>query len=168
MPTAVPSDTYRAADGVWLVIAGNSDPIFRRLCHIMGRPDMAESPAYATNFDRLRNRAVIDGAISDWLSTVPSASAEQQLNMAGIPATRAYTIKDCAEDPHFQARDMVVKVEDPLIGDTLHPGVVPKFDSAGSVGGIAWPGPAIGADNDLVYGQVLGFDESQRRAWRGG
>jgi crotonobetainyl-CoA:carnitine CoA-transferase CaiB-like acyl-CoA transferase len=165
MPTAVPTDTYRTADGAWLVIAGNSDPIFRRLCHLIGRADMAENPEYNTNVDRLANRAVIDQAIARWVATVRAQPAERMLNEAGIPASRAFTIKDCVEDPHFQAREMVLKIQDPLIGDTLHPGIVPKFDSAGSVGAVAWPGPAVGADNQFVYDEILGFPAEQRIAW---
>ena len=161
MPTAVPSDTYRTADGGWLVIAGNSDPIFRRLCQIIGRPDMATDPEYQTNTDRIRNRALVDGAIAKWVATVTATDADRILNNAGVPATRTYTVRDCAEDPHFRARGMVVEVDDPLIGKTLHPGIVPRFDNEGSVGGIAWPGPDIGAHNDDVFGRELGLGAEQ-------
>jgi crotonobetainyl-CoA:carnitine CoA-transferase CaiB-like acyl-CoA transferase len=161
MPTAVPSDTYRTADEGWLVIAGNSDPIFQRLCRIIGREDMAENPEYRTNTDRLRHRAAIDAAIAAWVKTVSAADGDRILNDAGIPATRAYTVKDCAEDPHFRAREMILAVEDPLIGKTLHPGIVPKFDASGAVGGIAWPGADIGAHNDEVFGRDLGLSPEQ-------
>lgn len=161
MPTAVPSDTYRTADGGWLVIAGNSDAIFKRLCRVIGRDDMAEDPEYRTNTDRIRNRAKVDAAIATWVATVSAAEGDRILNNTGIPATRAYTIKDCAEDPHFLARDMIIPIDDPLIGRTLHPGIVPRFDAAGAVGRIAWPGPDIGAHNDEVFGRDLGMSPKQ-------
>lgn len=161
MPTAVPSDTYRTADEGWLVIAGNSDPIFRRLCRIIGREDMAVDPEYLTNTHRIRNRAKVDAAIATWVATVSAAEGDRILNEAGIPATRAFTVKDCAEDPHFRARNMVVEVDDPLIGKTLHPGIVPRFDAAGAVGTIAWPGPAIGAHNEEVFSRDLGLSAAE-------
>ncbi|GJD52164.1 Succinyl-CoA--L-malate CoA-transferase beta subunit [Methylobacterium crusticola] len=166
MPTAVPSDTYRSADGQWLVIAGNSDPIFVRLCTLMGRPDMASDPRLRTNVDRLRHRAEVDGAIADWAATLPAREAERRLNAAGIPASRTYTVADCAADPHFQAREMICEVQDPLIGPTLHPGVIPRFDEAGARGSIAWPGAPVGAHNDQVYVDLLGFTRSDVDTWR--
>lgn len=166
MPTAVPSDTYRTADERWLVVAGNSDPIFRRLCAIIGRDDMATDPEYRTNTDRIRNRAKVDAAVATWVATVTANDGDRILNEAGIPASRAYTVKDCAEDPHFRARNMVVEVDDPLIGKTLHPGIVPRFDEAGAVGTIAWPGPDVGAHNEEVFGKDLGFTRAQINAMR--
>ncbi len=161
MPTAVPSDTYRAKDGQWLVIAGNSDPIFARLCRLMGRPDMAEDQRLKTNVGRLEHRAEVDEAISAWAVTLPAAEAERILNESGIPASRTFTVADCAADPHFQSRGMVREVDDPLIGRTLHPGVVPQFDDAGAMGRIAWPGPDIGAHNAEIYAGLLGLEDAE-------
>jgi crotonobetainyl-CoA:carnitine CoA-transferase CaiB-like acyl-CoA transferase len=166
MPTAVPSDTYRAGDGQWLVIAGNSDPIFARLCRLMGRPEMAEDPRLTTNVGRLEHRAEVDAVIASWAATLPAADAERSLNEAGIPASRTFTVADCATDPHFQAREMVRPVDDPLIGCTLHPGVVPVFDDGGQKGEIAWPGPPVGAHNDEIYAGLLGFGCSEMQALR--
>ncbi len=166
MPTAVPSDTYRAKDGQWLVIAGNSDPIFARLCRLIGRADMAEDARLKNNVGRLAHRAEVDEAIAAWAATLGAAEAEAVLNDAGIPASRTFTVADCVADPHFQARGMVQEVYDPLIGRTLQPGVVPHFDDGGQKGGIAWPGPAIGAHNDDVYGDLLGFSSEDLAALR--
>jgi formyl-CoA transferase len=157
MPTAVPSDTYRAIDG-WLVIAGNSDAIFRRLCGVIGRPEMAEDDRFATNAKRLAHRAEVDAAIAEWVETMPAAEAERILNDASIPATRAFTVADCVEDPHYRARNMIVEVDDPLIGPTMHSGVVPRFDTSGATGRIAWPGPAVGQHNGEVFQALAAGD----------
>lgn len=153
MPTAVPSDTYRAQDG-WVVIAGNSDPIFQRLCHLMGRPDMAGDPRLSTNAGRVAHRAEVDAAIAAWVATLTAADAERILNDAAVPATRTFTVADCVEDPHYKARRMIVDVDDPLIGPTKHAGIVPRFDSSAPTGRIAWPGPAIGQHNDEVFASL--------------
>jgi crotonobetainyl-CoA:carnitine CoA-transferase CaiB-like acyl-CoA transferase len=155
MPTSVPSDTYRAADG-WLVIAGNSDAIFRRLCGLIGRPDMATDERLATNAGRLIHRAEVDAAIAAWVATMPAAEAERVLNEESVPATRAFTVADCVEDPHYQARGMIVDVDDPLIGPTKHAGIVPRFDTTAPTGRIAWPGPGIGQHNAEVFGALAG------------
>jgi crotonobetainyl-CoA:carnitine CoA-transferase CaiB-like acyl-CoA transferase len=159
MPTAVPSDTYRAVDG-WLVVAGNSDAIFRRLCDVIGRPEMAQDDRFATNAKRLVHRAEVDAAIAEWVENMPAAEAERILNEASIPATRAFTVADCVEDPHYQARNMIVEVNDPLIGPTKHSGVVPRFDNSGATGRIAWPGPSVGQHNDEVFQALAENDAS--------
>jgi formyl-CoA transferase len=164
--TAVPSDTYKAADGQWLVIAGNSDPIFARLCRIIGRPDMEANPEMKRNAGRIVHREEINTAIAAWTATLPAAEAEKILNDAGIPASRTYTVADCAADAHFQARDMIREVDDPLIGKTLHPGIVPRFDEMGATGTVAWPGPALGAHNEEVFTGVLGLKPDEYQALR--
>ncbi len=45
LPGITPSNTYPTKDGGYVVIAGNSDPIFRRLMNAIGRPDLAEDPS---------------------------------------------------------------------------------------------------------------------------
>ena len=163
MPTSVPSDTYKAVDG-WLVIAGNSDAIYRRLCGIIGRPDMAADPRLATNAGRLEHRAEVDGAIAAWVATMSAAEAEKILNEQAVPATRAFTVADCVVDPHYQTRGMVVDVNDPLIGPTRHAGVVPRFDRGGATGRIAWPGPAVGQHNDEIFTDILAVEVAARKA----
>ena len=66
LPTASPTNTYPCADGRWLCIAGNSDLIFARLMAVIGRPEMAADPAYATNGLRCANRDALDVAITAW------------------------------------------------------------------------------------------------------
>ena len=56
IPTASPTNTYRCADGKFLCIAANSDLIFGRLCTVIGRPELARDPRYATNGDRCARR----------------------------------------------------------------------------------------------------------------
>ena len=46
-PTIVPYESFRAADGEF-VIAGGNDEIWRRLCRVIGRPELADDPEWAT------------------------------------------------------------------------------------------------------------------------
>ena len=62
--TAAPTNTYPCADGKWLCVAGNSDPIFQRLMALIGRPDLAADPRFATNAGRCRHAADLDAAIA--------------------------------------------------------------------------------------------------------
>jgi crotonobetainyl-CoA:carnitine CoA-transferase CaiB-like acyl-CoA transferase len=157
--TAAPTNAYRARDGVWVLIAANSDPLFRRLAVLMEQPGLADELRFVGNQDRVRNVAALDAVIGAWAATMDGRTLEERLELAGIPATRAYTIADCADDPQLRARGMVQQVEDPLHGPMLHPGVVPRID--GQTPPPRSTGPTIGADNDAVLGELLGFDATR-------
>jgi formyl-CoA transferase len=148
--TAAPTNTYPCADGKWLCIAGNSDLIFRRLMQAIGRPELADNPAYATNGDRCERREALDTAIGAWTRTLPAKEAEVRLETADVPCSRLYDIADCANDPHFLARGSVQEVTDPLIGRTLHPGPAIRLDGDAADDVVAWPGPAVGEHTDYV------------------
>ena len=153
--TAAPTNTYPCADGKWLCIAGNSDLIFRRLMAAIGRPDLAAEPRFATNAARCDNVQELDDAIAAWTRTRTAAEAEAVLDAAEVPCSRLYDMRDCAEDPHFRARDLVMQVEDPLIGPILHPAAPFRFDGVTPREMVRWTGPAAGAHNEQVFSGLL-------------
>jgi formyl-CoA transferase len=154
--TAAPTNTYPCADGKWLCIAGNSDLIFRRLMKAIGLPGMAEDPRFANNALRCENVAELDAAIAAWTRGVPAAEAEAVLEAAEVPCSRLYDMADCATDPHFRARSMVIEVADPLLGRVLHPAAPFRFDGVSPEAMLRWTGPAAGAHNHHVFGELLG------------
>jgi formyl-CoA transferase len=155
--TAAPTNTYLCADGKWLCIAGNSDLIFKRLMTVIGQPQMAADPRFATNATRCDNVEALDAAIAAWTATRTAKEAEEALDAAEVPCSRLYDMKDCVEDPHFQARDLVMEVDDPLLGKVLHPAAPFKFDGVSSRDMVRWTGAAAGAHNDHVFGELLGM-----------
>lgn len=154
--TAAPTNTYPCADGKWLCIAGNSDLIFRRLAVAIGRPDFAADPRFADNAGRCANVSELDAAIAAWTRTLPAAAAQDALEAADVPCSRLYDIADCAADPHFQARELVMEVDDPLLGRVLHPAAPFRFDGVPPREMVRWTGREAGADNLKVFGALLG------------
>jgi crotonobetainyl-CoA:carnitine CoA-transferase CaiB-like acyl-CoA transferase len=146
-----------------VVIAGNSDPIFRRLMNAIGRPDLAEDPAFRNNEGRSHQAAMLDGVIADWTRGRTVAEALAVLDAAEVPAGRIYSVADIVADPHYTARGMILEAE--LPGDTRvkMPGIVPKLSE--TPGAVRWPGPALGAHTDAVLSD-LGFDEAGIAALR--
>lgn len=155
LPTAAPTNTYLCADGKWLCIAGNSDLIFKRLMPAIGRPELADAPRFATNILRCENVAELDAAIGAWTRTLPAAAAEAILEQAEVPCSRLYDMADCANDPHFLARQFVMPVADPLLGPVLHPAAPFRFDGVAPEEMVRWPGREAGADNDHVFNTLL-------------
>ena len=160
--TAAPSNAYRARDGVWMLIAANSDPLFRKLAGLMGRPELADDPLYSGNQARCANAATLDRLIGDWSATLDTPALDAALAGADIPHTRVFTVADIAADPQFRARQMVQEVDDAELGPILHPGVVPRIDGVSPVPRST--GPRIGADNAAVLHDLLGFDAGKLAA----
>ena len=160
LPTTAPTNTYLCGDGAWICIAGNSDRIFSRLMTLIGHPELAIDPRFTANHDRVVNAAELDRFIGAWTAELSAREVEARLERAEVPASRIYTIKDCAEDAHFRARGMIQTIMDPQFGELLHPGIVPQFH-AHSGGCIGWPGPALGAHNEQVYREIAGLDAAE-------
>jgi formyl-CoA transferase len=157
--TAAPTNAYRTRDGVWVLIAANSDPLFRKLAAVMGRPDLAEDPHYQDNQARVAHVAGLDAEIGAWTAQHDAASLEALLAAADVPATHAHTVADCAADPQFRHRGMVREFADAQLGPMLHPGIVPMLPD--DPGGIRWAGPLLCAHNEEVFGGLLGLTTAE-------
>jgi len=154
--TAAPSNAYPTADGSWILIGANSEPLFAKLAALMSQPEIVKDPRFAGNRARVANVAALDGLIGDWTREHTVTELIVLLNAADIPNSKAYTSEDCATDPQYLARAMVREVPDPLLGmNILHPGIVPHMPEA--PGEVRWAGPAIGQHNAEVFGELLGM-----------
>ena len=127
LPGIAPSNAYLCADGAYALIAGNGDSIFKRLMRTIGRSDLGEDPALAHNEGRVKASAKIDQAIGEWTKQLTCREVLSALDTAEVPAGRIYTVKDIAEDPHYKARDMILR-ETLADGTSLDlPGIIPKL-----------------------------------------
>jgi formyl-CoA transferase len=159
IPTAAPTSAYPTADGAWLIIAANSDPLFAKLAQLMGATHLTRDDRFVGNAVRVKNAQALDAIIGAWTKTMSSADLEAQLTSAGIPCTRAFTAADIASDPQFRFRNMVRDVEDPNFGPILQNGIVPHFPD--DPGDVAWAGPEIGEHTDEVLRELAGMSSEQ-------
>ncbi len=162
--TAAPSNAYPTADGKWVLIAANSDPLFAGLAALMGRPDLIDHPDYRGNQGRVGHMAELDRLIGAWSGGFTADALIDRLTEAGIPCSKIYTAQDCAEDPQYRYRGMVREVADPLLGPILQAGIVPHVPE--SPGGIRWTGPEIGHHTGEVLQEILGLDTASIAALR--
>ncbi|NWC07450.1 CoA transferase [Pseudomonas agarici] len=157
LPGIAPSNTYLTAEGAYVVIAGNSDPIYRRLMNVIGRPDLAEAPQFAHNDGRAAQSGVLDAAITHWTSSLPIDDVLAALQDAEVPAGRIYSVADIVADPHYQARDMLLDAQLPGGAQVKMPGIVPKLSE--TPGRVNWQGPALGQHTQDIL-QGLGLIEA--------
>jgi len=154
LPGIAPSNTYPTEDDGYVVIAGNSDPIFRRLMQAIGRADLADDPALAHNDGRARHCAMLDEAIAAWTSHHSTNDVLAALERAEVPAGRIYSVADIVSDPHYQARDMLLQAQLPGGASVKMPGIVPKLSD--TPGEVRWQGPTLGEHTGSVLSE-LGF-----------
>jgi crotonobetainyl-CoA:carnitine CoA-transferase CaiB-like acyl-CoA transferase len=156
---AAPSSVYLSRDGKWMVVAANADNLWRRLCQVMERPDLLEDERFLTHQSRGRHADELDEIIGGWVGEREAAELDRVLNEAGIVCAPVYTIADIFADEHFNARDMLLRMETAELGTLVMPGIVPKL--SGTPGGVRWPGGwEVGSANDEVYGR-LGLDRAE-------
>lgn len=156
LPGIAPSNTYRTGDGGYVVIAGNSDPIFCRLMYEIGRSDLAEDPALAHNDGRVVRSMELDAAIGEWAAHQTIDEALAKLDAAEVPAGRIYSVADIVADPHYAARGMLVNATLPDGTIVKMPGIVPKLSD--TPGEVHWQGPALGEHTAEVLAE-LGYTQ---------
>lgn len=157
LPGIAPSNTYPTRDGAYVVVAGNSDPIFVRLMQAIGRPDLAERADLAQNDGRARHSDLIDDAIAAWTGSLGIDEVLAVLEGAEVPAGRIYSAADIVADPHYQARDMLLDTTLPDGATLKMPGIVPKLSA--TPGQVNWQGPTLGQHTDTLLTD-LGLSEA--------
>ena len=164
LPGIAPSSAYRCGDGGVVLIAGNGDSIFKRLMLAMGRGDLAADPALGDNAGRVKRVDELDAAIEAWTLQRPAGEVLAVLGEARVPSGRVYTAKDIVEDPHYQAREMVLTQQTRDGHEIAVPGIVPKL--LGTPGSVRSSAPKLGDDTDAVL-REFGFSDSEIVALRG-
>ncbi|HET9971620.1 MAG TPA: CoA transferase, partial [Streptosporangiaceae bacterium] len=106
----------------------------------------------------------VDQLISDWTSTLDTGTLLDLLAEAGVPASRIYQSKDMFDDPHFRAREAIVRLTHGKLGPFPVQAVVPRL--SGTPGGIRTLGPELGQHNEEIYGHLLGLDPARLEALR--
>jgi len=159
LPNVSPSNVYPTRDGDAVLIAANQDSVFRRLATVMDQPDLAADERYATHGARGASMDELDGIIAAWTSTLDADDLLERLNEHGVPAGRIYRARDMLADPHFAARDAIVRLQHPTLGEFPVQNVAPKLSE--TPGSVRHLGPQLGEDNDDVYRGLLEMDDER-------
>lgn len=159
LPGVAPSNVYPTADGSEVLIAANADSVYTRLTDAMGAPDLATDPRFATHGARGEHMATLDEIIGGWTSSHDSDALLAVLEEHAVPAGRIYTAPDMIDDPHYLAREMVVRVMSAQGWDVPMSGVVPKF--LGTPARVRHAGPRLGEHTATVLRDVAGLGDAQ-------
>lgn len=147
-PTITPFSTYRAADGFFVIAAGN-DAMFARLCAVLGLP-VAEDARFATNAARCDNHALLKRLIEAVTLGHPVAHWIAVLEAAGLPTAQVQDMGQVLRDPQILARAMVLPVAARNGGPAFTaPGNPVKMSSLPEIDHRA-PAPALDGDRAAI------------------
>lgn len=135
-PDAVLHGAYPCADGTWLALSCWTEAE-------RGRLDAAVAPQ----------------TLADWLAARPAGAAAEALQAAGVHAHAVSTVADLFTDPQLAARGQWRRRPHPVIGDQAY--CFPAFDLAETPGEITRAAPTLGADNEQVFGELLGLSAAE-------
>ena len=148
-----------AGEDRWVSIACGSDEEWRRLCGVMGRPDLADDARFGTLADRRANEDALEDLIMEWTIMRDPYEVMELCQAAGIAAFPPQMNRELAEDPHLNARGFFVEKEHPEVGVRKHAGIPWRMSETPCE---VWrAAPVMGQDNEYVFGELLGMSSAQ-------
>ena len=144
-----PSNMYRSADGVFFSMVASSQAVWLRLCKAMDKPQLADDPRFGSLPQRVAHVHALDAIVSGWFAEHGFALISQKLEACEIPFSKVYDIADIEADPHFQAREAIIRLPDSDHGSLPAPCIVPRI--IGRDMPVPRTGPALGEHNAEVY-----------------
>jgi crotonobetainyl-CoA:carnitine CoA-transferase CaiB-like acyl-CoA transferase len=154
---AAPSGCFEClGDDDWIAVSVRHDAEWQGLCRAIARSDLADDATLRDRLSRLKRKSELNRALADWCAARTAADAEAALQAQRVPSAPSRGIRQLLDDPHLQERDIFRQVDDGRWSIAL-----PWMDETGSRGKLA-PAPALGADNDYVFGTLLGLSQDKQ------
>ncbi len=141
-PNLAPYAVFPCADG-WVILATGNDAQYRRLCGLLGLADLATAPAYATNADRVTNRAALTEAVAAASRRFRKADLLAACEAEGVPAGPINDLAEVFADPQVLHRGLRIDA-----GGV--PGVRSPFTFSGADLHLGRASPRLGADQDIL------------------
>ncbi len=153
-----PRNNFQTKDGRWVALSASAQVPYERLMDAIGKPEYKTDPRFQTNQARIKkeNRQELNRAIAEWFSTMTLEEALAACEKREITVGLVANMRDIAEDPHVQERKTLVDLTDPSSGKTLRMPDI-SFRLGKSPGEVRFPGLPMGAANEAIYQDLLGY-----------
>ena len=162
----VPGTTYACAPG------GPNDYVFihaqpqmwQALIKVMGQPELADDPRFATPDGRWENRDALNAIVEAWTRQRSKHEVMRLMGDAGVPCGATLDTGEVLADPHLRARDMIVDIDYPTRGAYQTVGCPVKLSD--SPADVTRP-PLLGEHTAEVLGALCGVTPAEVQRLRG-
>jgi crotonobetainyl-CoA:carnitine CoA-transferase CaiB-like acyl-CoA transferase len=145
----------------WLTLAVRNDAEWQALVRELNPSGASNAARYANAKARLQHRDELDALLTQWLAKCDADHTAERLQRVGVCAHVSWSMLDIARDPHLRARGATTEVAAPDIPPRLAVGPPALFSKTQDVG-IRRLTPALGQDEEYVFGELLGLSSQQR------
>jgi crotonobetainyl-CoA:carnitine CoA-transferase CaiB-like acyl-CoA transferase len=157
-PYAAPHGVFPAAgEDRWVALAIHDDTDWSRLGIELGSPAWAENPDLATTQGRLAHADEIEQRLAEWTKDQHAEELARQLQRAGLDAATVEDMQDLTTDEQLAHRGHFRKLDHPILGKHLVETAGMRFSESPMV--FDRPAPCLAADNEQVYGRILGLSK---------
>ncbi len=152
-----PRNAFKTRDGRWIAISASIQSMAERVYAAVGRPDMTSDPRFRTNTDRVKVPDEAEAPLRDFIAARDFADVMAHFEKHEVTAAPIYDIDQFLEDPHVQAREIIVELPDAEMGTVPMHNIVPRLSE--SPGAIRTPAPDLGQHTAEILGRI-GIDEA--------
>lgn len=152
----VPFGVYRTQDS-YVAIVAFSPAWMAALLDVMGRPELASDPRFATRGPRMKHAAELNALIEQWTSTLPTREVVEILMQREVPCGPVRTALEVLADPKLRESGAVVELEHPRFGKVGAAGTGLPIRFSGAHAAFDQPAEELGASSDAILGELLGL-----------
>ena len=156
-----PYGRYECKDG-WVALIIVSEPQWKSLCKLIGRPELADDPAYEGNPLRNPKEEEINEMISAWSRTQTRDEAFEKMKAARLPVAPVRDVEEVMNDRHLHARGMLNRMQHPYMGDVILPSSPLRLSEYETIPLEFFP--EIGGHSAEILANVLGMTETDVQA----
>jgi len=161
VPRLAPFGIYQTRDG-YIALCAPTEAFAQNLCRTMERPELGQDERFRTRDQRVKHVRELDELIAEWMRSGTCAELLARLDASGTPAAQVRDPQAAVRDPLVVASGATVPLEHPRSGpveDVYGIGMPIRFSAA--TAGFDQPPPEMGEHNQMVYGEWLGYSETQ-------
>ncbi|HLW70455.1 MAG TPA: CoA transferase [Candidatus Binataceae bacterium] len=154
----VPYNTYPAADG-WVMILASDNPRWRKLCTLMGHPELGDDARFATLAARRQRQDEVDQIVAAWTQQQTRQEIMDMLAANDVLGGIVNDLDEVMADPHLHERGSLRKIDHPELGTMTIFTSPLRLDGEPNVP--RSPAPTLGKDNDQFYATELGLNAGE-------
>lgn len=151
--SVAPCDLYRTSDDGWVLLQVAGQPMFKRWCRLVGRPELFDDPRFADDDSRWENGDTLNDIMSQWCADKTKAEVLDLLEAAKMPAAPMHSTQEVLDDPHVAAMGYLQRVPFPGAPHDV-PIIQTPFRLSATPGVIRRRAPLLGEHTDEILDEI--------------